>query len=54
VFISHDVGTTWATANNGLPFLPQGADLRYVLQPNGTAYIYMATYGHSLWRTVLR
>jgi hypothetical protein len=54
VFISHDLGTTWATSNNGLPFLPQGVDLRYVLQANGTAYIYMATYGHSLWRSVLR
>jgi hypothetical protein len=54
VFVSHDLGTTWATANNGLPLIPQGVDLRYVLQENGTPYIYMATYGRSLWRSVLR
>jgi hypothetical protein len=54
VFISHDLGTTWATANNGLPLIPQGTDLRFVLQANGTGFIYMATFGRSLWRSVLR
>ena len=53
VFVSHDLGTTWLTANSGLPSVPQGTDLTVVTQPNGTSYLYMASYGRSLWRALL-
>jgi hypothetical protein len=53
VYTSHDLGKTWATANIGLPKIPQGADLDFVVQPDGTPYLYMATYGWSAWRTRL-
>lgn len=54
IYLSRDLGTTWATANNGLPKIPQGQDLRFTIEPDGVPFIYMATYGRSLWRTVFR
>jgi hypothetical protein len=53
VFVSHDSGATWATAISGLPKLPLGQDINFVAQPDGTHYLYLATYGRSLWRATL-
>jgi hypothetical protein len=51
--VSRDLGATWATAVDGLPTLPLGQDLSFVTQPDGARYLYLATYGHSLWRAQL-
>jgi hypothetical protein len=53
VYASHDFGSTWASVSSGLPAVPEGDELSFVTQPDGTRYLYMSTYGRSLWRTVL-
>jgi hypothetical protein len=54
VYVTHDGGKTWFTASDGLPTVSQGMDLHVVYDLNGTHYLYLATYGWSLWRAVLR
>ena len=55
VFGSKDKGVTWSNVSNGLPRQPRCSDLR-VAQPggNGPIYLYLATFGWSVWRTTLK
>jgi hypothetical protein len=53
VFVTHDLGASWSTASDGLPTAVQGDELHYVTQRNGTKYVYLSTYGWSIWRTQL-
>lgn len=53
VYVTHDLGNSWMLASDGLPMVPQGLDLHFVVGPDGTKYLYLATYGRSLWRAVL-
>lgn len=53
VFFSADLGNTWSTASNGLPALDEATDLHAVLDPDGTRYLYLSSYGRSMWRTAL-
>jgi hypothetical protein len=53
VFTTQDLGTTWLTASDGLPKVANGIELHYVAQPDGTHYIYLATYGWSMFRAPL-
>jgi hypothetical protein len=53
VYVTHDLGNSWFTASDGLPTVAQGTDLHYVREPDGNRYLYLATYGWSLWRTLL-
>jgi hypothetical protein len=52
VYVSHDLGASWATASDGLPTMPHATDLRFATQPSG-GYLYLSTYGRSLWRAKL-
>jgi hypothetical protein len=53
VYSTHNLGSSWMVASDGLPYVAQGRDLRAVKQPDGTMYLYLATYGWSLWRAKL-
>ena len=44
----------WMTASDGLPAVVQASELHYVLQPDGNAFLYMATYGWSMLRAPLQ
>jgi hypothetical protein len=53
VLRSRDDGTTWTPVNDGLPKLPHCSDLRFVAYPGGKRYLYLGTWGWSLWRAAL-
>jgi hypothetical protein len=50
VFVSPDLGVTWKSVSVNLPARPHCSDLRFSLQPDGTKYLFLSTYGRSLWR----
>jgi hypothetical protein len=50
VYVSRDQCKTWIRASWGLPQHCEGMDLRFIAQPDGKNYLYMATYGWSMWR----
>jgi hypothetical protein len=50
VYVSRNKGKTWTRASLGLPQHCEGIDLRFVAQPDGKNFLYLATYGWSLWR----
>jgi hypothetical protein len=54
VYVTHNLGATWLTAADGLPIISGGTDLHYVAQPDGKQYLYLGTFGWSLWRTQLQ
>lgn len=45
---SHDRGTTWQLASDGLPKAVECSDLRWVKDADGSR-LYLSTYGRSLW-----
>lgn len=53
VFASADNGESWSNESSGLPASPHCADLRFVVQPDESRYLYLGTYGRSLWRAFL-
>jgi hypothetical protein len=53
VFVTHDLGSTWLAASDGLPTVPQSNELHYGLQPDGTGYMYLSTFGWSVFRAPL-
>jgi hypothetical protein len=53
VFVTHDQGASWLTASDGLPTLAQANEIHYVLQPDNTQYMYLSTYGWSMFRAPL-
>lgn len=53
VFMTQDLGSTWLTASDGLPKVANGIELHYVLQPDGSQYMNLATYGWSMFRAQL-
>ena len=50
VFMSDNLGQTWHSASKGLPERPFCTDLRFVRHDDGSHYLYLSTYGRSLWR----
>jgi hypothetical protein len=54
VYANTDIGNPWFKVSNGLPARPHCSDLRYVTEPDGTHYLYLATFGWSVWRTRVR
>jgi hypothetical protein len=50
VYRSRDECKTWMRASLGLPQHSEGMDLRFIAQPDGKNYLYLATYGWSMWR----
>jgi hypothetical protein len=53
VFVTHDFGSSWLSASQGLPAVPNPRELHYVEQPDKTSELYLASYGRSMYRTVL-
>jgi hypothetical protein len=53
VYVSRDGGVTWQSASIGLPRRSHCADLRFVAQTDGRRYLYLSTYGRSVWRARL-
>ena len=60
VYVSHDLGTTWLLASNGLPLHdmalggPGGAQtLRWAVQSDGLVHLYLASRGWSVFQAVL-
>jgi hypothetical protein len=50
VVMSDDLGQTWHDASKGLPQQPNCTDLRFVRYDDGSHYLYLSTYGRSIWR----
>ncbi|PEY75485.1 WD40/YVTN/BNR-like repeat-containing protein [Bacillus cereus] len=50
VMSSADNGQTWSLETQGLPASPHCTDLRFVIEPDKSKYLYLGTYGRSLWR----
>jgi hypothetical protein len=50
VFSTDNNGQSWTNNSQGLPAAPQCTDLRIAVVPGGSKYLYLATYGRSLWR----
>jgi hypothetical protein len=48
--LSTDGGDNWFDVSDGLPAFPKAVRLRFVTHPNGN-YIYLGTYGRSIWRS---
>ena len=53
VFESDDAGDTWQAQSGGLPVRPHCQDLRVATEPTGARFLYLSTYGRSVWRTSL-
>lgn len=53
VFVSNDRGRTWIDASAGLPMRPHCSDLRIAADGKGGRDLYLATYGHSVWRATI-
>lgn len=53
VFVSDDRGHTWLDASAGLPARPHCTDLRIAADGKGGRDLYLATYGHSVWRATI-
>ena len=50
VFVSSDNGSIWEDISLGLPRVPHSRDIRFVREPGGLEFLYVATYGWSVWR----
>jgi hypothetical protein len=53
VYDSRDEGDTWQLATTGLPARPHCTELRAVAHDNGQRFLYLTTWGRSLWRATL-
>jgi len=53
VYDSHDGGMIWGPASLSLPVRPHCADLRFVTQTDGISFIYLSTFGRSIFRAQL-
>jgi hypothetical protein len=53
VYASSTSGATWENISNGLPRVSHCSDLRVVTQPDGHRYLYLATFGRSVWRAAI-
>ena len=49
VYSSPDAGKTWFTDSNGLPERFHGSQLKIVRYSNGEKWLYLTTYGRSVW-----
>jgi hypothetical protein len=53
VLVSSDRGNTWVDASVGLPSRPHCVDMRIADDGDGGRDLYLATYGHSVWRATI-
>ena len=55
VYISREEGNAWEEASLNLPRMPHGGDLRFVsFATTPDAFLYLGTFGRSVWRAKLR
>ena len=52
-YISRDGGDTWKFATKGLPANAHCRDLRLAEEPTGARFLYLGTYGRSVWKASL-
>jgi hypothetical protein len=53
VYDSHDGGMSWGPASLNLPVRPHCGDLRFVTQADGISFLYLSTFGRSIFRAQL-
>jgi hypothetical protein len=53
VYDSHDGGMSWGPASLNLPVRSHCADLRLVTQPDDISFLYLSTFGRSIFRAQL-
>jgi hypothetical protein len=53
IWKSSDLGNTWFADDAGLPTSPNCRDLRVVTESSGVTFLYLSTYGWSVFRKVL-
>jgi hypothetical protein len=53
VLVTKDDGKSWEDISQGLPKVPHCMDLRFVMHSDGTRYLYLGTWGWSLWTAQL-
>jgi hypothetical protein len=53
VYDSHDGGMSWGPASLNLPVRPHCGDLRFVTPPDGISFLYLSTFGRSIFRAQL-
>jgi len=53
VFASADDGGSWTDISNGLPVMPHCRDLRFVAEISNLHFLYLGTYGRSVFRLLL-
>ncbi len=54
VYVSRDDGDTWQLATYGLPRRPHCADLRVDAGDSRAKFLYLSTFGRSVWRAALK
>jgi hypothetical protein len=54
VYVSRDEADTWQLATSGLPKRPHCADLRVDRGDGHNRFLYMSTFGRSVWRAALK
>lgn len=54
VYISRDLADTWQQASMGLPIRAHCTDLSFASLSSGAHYLYLSTYGRSIWRARLK
>jgi hypothetical protein len=52
-YVTRDHGQSWFRVSDGLPAVAQANELHFVTQTDNTSYLYLATYGRSLWRALV-
>jgi hypothetical protein len=52
VFVSRDGGATWLNCSSGLPKQPHCSDLRFARDSSDTGWLYVSTFGRSVWQAV--
>jgi hypothetical protein len=50
IFSTTNAGITWNDIKPGLPTMPHCRDLQYIREPSGNEFLYLATFGWSIWR----
>jgi hypothetical protein len=53
VYMSEDAGNNWVPASRNLPRRPHCADLRVSILDIAQSWLYLSTYGRSVWRAPL-
>lgn len=53
VYVSTDNGESWQNVSDGLPIRGHLSELRFVVESNGAHYLYVSTWGRSVFRTRL-